>query len=351
MSGFPTVNFGQSERGLFSPEEIRRLMEIEHARSARYDYPLALFLIEIDRLEALHDLYGFESKDRILRSVVALLRSATRASDVLGCLRGQRLMALFPHTGAEAARTIARRLCTGCRALDFKSEGRSLRASLSIGIALRRGESTLEELAESAEEALNAAVRTGGDRFLESERTARARPAPPPAAPPPVAPPPFAKGEVPAAVPARPRRSGPPLVVLPSVEELPGVTLEEKVQSLFRALGPGSQEREALEREVITLLRRTVTESRAHTTSGADAAAEIELLERRVTKLKEMLDATEEELARLVQEKSADPGLSSIYRTVQGLAPGAKDYGKKRELLTVIYRANLELLRQLKELS
>jgi hypothetical protein len=63
-----------------------------------------------------------------------------------------------------------------------------------------------------------------------------------------------------------------------------------------------------------------------------------------------LLEATEEELGRLVQEKSADPGIASIYRSVQGIEPGERNYEKKRELLTVIYRANVELLRQLKEL-
>ena len=139
------------------------------------------------------------------------------------------------------------------------------------------------------------------------------------------------------------------MIALPSIDELPGSTLEEKVQSLFRALGPGSSDLAALEREVIVLLRRTVSEARAPRTAGADLAQEVELLEGRIAKLKELLEATEEELARLVQEKSVDPGIASIYRCVQGLAPDTQEHGKKRELLTVIYRANLELLQQLKE--
>src|SRR5574341_1126521 len=98
MSGFPTLDFGQAEGGLFTPEEVGRLMESEYARSLRYDYPLALLLVEIDRLESLHDLYGVESERRILRAVASLLRSVTRASDVLGSLRDQRLLVLLPHT-------------------------------------------------------------------------------------------------------------------------------------------------------------------------------------------------------------------------------------------------------------
>src|SRR5262245_1830951 len=126
MSAFPTVNFGQSESGQFSPEEIRRLMEIEVARSQRYDYPLSLLLAEVDRLESLHDLYGVDSKQRIVRSVLSLLRSSTRSSDVLGSTRGERLLVLFPHTSRAAISVVARRLLSGCRELEFRGDGRIL---------------------------------------------------------------------------------------------------------------------------------------------------------------------------------------------------------------------------------
>jgi hypothetical protein len=50
----------------------------------------------------------------------------------------------------------------------------------------------------------------------------------------------------------------------------------------------------------------------------------------------------------MIQEKSVDPGLASIYRGVQGLDPHARDYAKKKELLAVIYKANVDLLHELR---
>ena len=38
-----------------------------------------------------------------------------------------------------------------------------------------------------------------------------------------------------------------------------------------------------------------------------------------------------------------------LFRSVQGLDPSARDFKKKKELLAVLYRANVELLRQLEE--
>ena len=132
---FPTVNFSDSEAGLFTPAEIRRLMRIEFERAVRYDYPIVCTLIEVDRLESLHDLYGYESKEEILNSVIGLMRSMTRSSDFLGCMRDNRLMATFPHTHREVAAKLAERLLQGVRKLRFDSDGRTLRSTLSIGIS------------------------------------------------------------------------------------------------------------------------------------------------------------------------------------------------------------------------
>ena len=98
MSGFPSVNFSETEEGLFSPAEVRRLMRVEFDRAKRYGYPAAAMLVEVDRLEYLHDLYGWESKQEILRSVIRLLRSTTRDSDFLGCMHADRILVVFPHT-------------------------------------------------------------------------------------------------------------------------------------------------------------------------------------------------------------------------------------------------------------
>lgn len=336
MSGFPTVNFGTGENSLFSPAEIARLMESEYRRALRYGYPLALLLADIDRLEALHDLYGVDSEQRIVRAVAALLRSSTRASDVLGVLHEQRLLVLLPHTPRAGAAALAKRLLSGCRALEFHGDGRVLRASLSIGTVLRDDEGDLAALRARGEHALKEAQTQGGDRCVEFERLPRREL---PRAP-------LEPSTVPAAVPARVRAPAALPPALPGVHELAGSTLEEKVRTLLELAGGGAG-LGPLENEVLTVLQRALSEFRAPRATRAQVLAEMHTLEERVRQLKRMLDASEEELARMVQEKSVDPGLASLYRSVQGLDPATTNYKQKKELLAVIYRANVELLRQL----
>ncbi|RME71030.1 MAG: hypothetical protein D6776_10805 [Planctomycetota bacterium] len=69
----------------------------------------------------------------------------------------------------------------------------------------------------------------------------------------------------------------------------------------------------------------------------------VELLERRLAKVNRALAETEKRLEQVVKAKSVDPGIASVYDTVQGLDASDPAYGRKRELLHVIFLENLEL--------
>jgi hypothetical protein len=68
-----------------------------------------------------------------------------------------------------------------------------------------------------------------------------------------------------------------------------------------------------------------------------------ELLERRLAKLKKELLEMEVAMEALATTKEGDPGLSSIYREVQGLNRMDTSYEKKKGLLQGVFEANLKL--------
>lgn len=338
MSGFPTVNFGESEHGLFSSGEIQRLMRIEYERARRYGYPFTLMLIEVDRLEYLHDLYGYQSKEEILEAVVSLLRSITRVSDVLGCMQDDRVLAVFPHLRADAVAPLAGRMLRGCRELEFESDGRSLRATLSIGVSAPHDEDApdFDRFVQTAREALEFAVESGGDRYvmretasamigeLRDELTREAELLRAPSRP-----------EPPAERP-RPR--------IPSIDELPKGPLKERIRRLFEALGEGSPELQSLEQEIVQLSEISLREVQEEaSTVKVTSGKQIETLERRIEKLKGLLDQAEHELHVTARQKGVEQGVASIYRSVQGLSRDENDYVKKREVLTLIFEANVGL--------
>lgn len=97
-----------------------------------------------------------------------------------------------------------------------------------------------------------------------------------------------------------------------------------------------------------TVARTRVLEAlRLARTDGPDERDQsIELLERRVRKLVESLESAERALAGLRALGAEDPGLSSIYREVQGLESGAGDARAKGQMLQKLFEANLELRAQ-----
>ncbi|MEO6708524.1 MAG: hypothetical protein ABI054_10420, partial [Planctomycetota bacterium] len=72
---------------------------------------------------------------------------------------------------------------------------------------------------------------------------------------------------------------------------------------------------------------------------------EIDRLERRVSKLLESLERSEQLIARVSAMKNIDTGIASIYREIQGVDPFAADRENRMSLMESIFRANLELRR------
>jgi len=342
------VTYSDSNNGLFTPADIQRLMRIEYDRAVRYEIPFCLMLIEVDRLGYLQDLYGFESKEEILQGVGELLRMVTRNADPVGCRLDDRVLAVFPHTTQGGASAITVRLLEGARRLQFDSDGRSLRVTISVGLAVAERGSQLDfdHFLLAAEEAVLEAIEGGGDRFTEvhpvAEALATELPMPP--VPAPASPAPAARVASTASTAATPPKV--PLAI--PLEDLGDGPLAEQIRILFQRLGPRTDAIDAIERQVIAVTEASLQSIQQDPGSGEEERRQIDILERRVAKLKEMLGATEEDLQRLVLEKTADSGIKSIYNQVQGLETGTGDYARKKDILGLIYEANVRLLEKLR---
>ena len=111
--------------------------------------------------------------------------------------------------------------------------------------------------------------------------------------------------------------------------------LRADLQELLASPSPARLEevlrREARRREEALASVRSVEQER------------VELLERRLTKLRAALAQQERELADLARRAQLDPGVASIYREVQGLSPEAADRENKAQLLRNLFEQNLAL--------
>lgn len=158
--------------GLHNRRALFERLRHEVARSARYDEPLSLALIDVDGLKALNDREGHRAGDAALGLVGSAVRTGSRASDLAARWGGDEFALLAPNTGSEAAAQLAERV----RALVAAGRpGAGGGVTISVGIATLEPDSRPcepEELVRAADAALYEAKRSGRNRVVSRLWTA-----------------------------------------------------------------------------------------------------------------------------------------------------------------------------------
>jgi diguanylate cyclase (GGDEF)-like protein len=123
---------------------------------------VSLLAVDIDGFKSLNDALGHSKGDEVLRQVAAALRRRTREIDAVGRLGGDEFAVLVPGAAETEARVVAEDLRSAIsRSLD--GDGRKL--TVSVGVASGRPPiPDFEELWRSADAAMYAGKRAGGDR-------------------------------------------------------------------------------------------------------------------------------------------------------------------------------------------
>lgn len=121
--------------------------------------------------------------------------------------------------------------------------------------------------------------------------------------------------------------------------------LEGKLRDLFVHWGGSATNPSPLEQEV---LRVAVSELRRERARGdreklEESTRQVEVLERRITKMNRLLEETQAELERAVHASPEVEGVPSMFTDVQGLDGGDTQFEQKSQLMTEIFEANLQL--------
>lgn len=147
-----------NRRGLLG----RLATELDRVR--RYNAPLALLLIDLDRFKSVNDTYGHLVGDNVLAEMGTLLQRATRSVDVVGRYGGEEFVVVLPETSADGALVIAERIRERIAGHKFTfGEGITNHLTGSIGIANypSPGVDSPEELLHAADVALYRAKESG----------------------------------------------------------------------------------------------------------------------------------------------------------------------------------------------
>lgn len=150
----------------------------ECRRSDRYELPLSLVLLDLDRFKAFNDTFGHDAGNRMLAEVGVAVIESLRASDLAARFGGEELAVLVQGSAREAVE-VAERIRTRVARIHVPvAGGRRAGVTVSAGVAeYVRGTGHGELVVDQADKALYAAKAGGRDRvcvFEPEHRWARA---------------------------------------------------------------------------------------------------------------------------------------------------------------------------------
>jgi two-component system, cell cycle response regulator len=148
-------------RGGRDLEFLKKLLFVEVKRSRRYGHPLSLALVALDRWAELAPKLAARARTTVLAELLGVVRGSLRDIDFAVPFSDERIVVMMPHTGADGALRVARRL-----AARIRDHAGPLKVTASVGVASHAGDGTVSfgSLVRRAGEALERARGQGGDR-------------------------------------------------------------------------------------------------------------------------------------------------------------------------------------------
>jgi diguanylate cyclase (GGDEF)-like protein len=153
--------------GLGNRRAFEEVLAAEISRAQRFEHPLAIVLLDLDRFKQINDSFGHAAGDVMLRSVSHLLTSLARQGDTVARWGGEEFVAVLPETDLPGARRFAERLRRTIEAHPVEE----MRTSASCGVATLLPDDTVESLLQAADQALYRAKANGRNRTESAVRT------------------------------------------------------------------------------------------------------------------------------------------------------------------------------------
>jgi len=152
----------------------RRALEDElvrsTARAARDGTWLSLVALDVDHFKRFNDSHGHAAGDAVLATVGKVLVAQCRKGDVPARYGGEEFTVVLPNTNPLGATVVAERIRRAFEASETLFDGKSLKVTMSLGVASAQGRDTepVAALALRADEALYAAKHAGRNRVVSA---------------------------------------------------------------------------------------------------------------------------------------------------------------------------------------
>ncbi|HYH28007.1 MAG TPA: diguanylate cyclase [Actinomycetota bacterium] len=153
--------------GVWNRRYLQLTLTKEIERAQRFERPLSVLMLDIDRFKDVNDAYGHQVGDEVLVEVSRRTMSMIRGQiDALARYGGEEFVVVLPETPADGARVVADKILDVIRRESFVEEpGPGIPLTVSIGVASYPGDGdSADELLRAADLAMYRAKQAGRDR-------------------------------------------------------------------------------------------------------------------------------------------------------------------------------------------
>lgn len=153
--------------GIANRKSFEENLNREISRARRYRHALSLAIVDIDYFKRINDTLGHNCGDRVLRSVVQLVRSNIRDLDFFARWGGEEFTLIFPGLGLEEACLVAEKLRELIERHEIEPD---LGVTASFGLT-QFDDDAFDDLMRRADDALYRAKSLGRNRVEHLVRT------------------------------------------------------------------------------------------------------------------------------------------------------------------------------------
>jgi len=124
----------------------------------------SIMMLDIDHFKAINDTHGHDVGDTALKGVVDQCQHILRKYDVIARIGGEEFLLLLPESTENDALDIAKRLIESIEKMTISYADKSIKLTVSIGVAAANQHATFEALVRQADSALYKAKDAGRNR-------------------------------------------------------------------------------------------------------------------------------------------------------------------------------------------
>jgi diguanylate cyclase (GGDEF)-like protein len=147
--------------GLFNRQSIFEILQRELAHAARGGKAPAVILADVDHFKRVNDTWGHPIGDAVLRETAARLHAVLRDYDAVGRYGGEEFMLVLRECDAGSVREVAERIRRSFCDVPIRTESGDVGLTISLGYAVARRLSSMEDVISAADAALYAAKHSG----------------------------------------------------------------------------------------------------------------------------------------------------------------------------------------------